>query len=158
MKAPKTWVLVADGGVAMVYASTGDTGEHQARLRPVPEGRFRRDDRRRHFGQPPDTGIANARGDAHHGVGSQENRARLAELQFLENVMEWLGSAPQLSKFENLIVAAPPRALGELRSAMSAAILQKLSHEIHADLTKSPIKEIENHVLSHLIPIKIASR
>ncbi|MGL5117151.1 MAG: host attachment protein [Beijerinckiaceae bacterium] len=158
MKAPKTWVLVADAGAAIVYANTGETDAHHARLTPVPAGNFKRDDRRRHFGSPPDTGIANARGDAHHGVGSHEKRERLAETQFLEEVLAWLDQPAQLACFENLIIAAPPRALGELRAGMSSALQCKLSHEIHADLTKSPIKEIESHVLSHLIPISVAAR
>jgi protein required for attachment to host cells len=158
MKAPRTWILVADGGAAYVYANTGETGAHQARIAAVPEGRFNRHDKRRYFGAPPTSGVANARGDAHHGVSSQEHRKRLAEMQFLEEVTAWLDAPEQASQFESLIVAAPPRALGEVRAAMSAALHRKLTHEIHADLTKSPIKEIESHVLSHLIPIATGAR
>lgn len=158
MKALKTWVLVADGMSACVYAATGATGPHEARLAPVPAGHFNRHDTRRYFGAEPSTGFANARGDAHHAIGSHERRARLAQMEFLQEVTTWLGASDQAACFENLIVAASPRILGELRAAMPAALQRKVIHEIHADLTKAPIKEIESRVLGYLTAIQTVPR
>jgi protein required for attachment to host cells len=53
-------------------------------------------------------------------------------------------------------IASLSRPLGEIRAAMPHDLACKVMHEIHADLTKTPIKEIEDHVAGCLNPINVA--
>jgi protein required for attachment to host cells len=45
-----------------------------------------------------------------------------------------------------LIVIAPPRALGVLRQAFSAAVRSAIRAEIDKDYVKMPVYEIEKHL------------
>ena len=46
-----------------------------------------------------------------------------------------------------LVVAAPPRALAELRQAFHPDVKRHIIAEIDKDLTKHPVSEIERHLL-----------
>jgi protein required for attachment to host cells len=153
VKQPRTWLLVADGGSANVYSNTGNTRPHEALLQPVTGGRFRRERDRPDFSSPPTRSYTGPLSSAPHGVTGQEDKKRDEEESFLLDVLSWLVAPSNLPQFDRLIVAAPPRALGELRAAMPRKLADKLSHEIHADLTKAPIKEIERRVSDHLFSL-----
>ena len=49
-------------------------------------------------------------------------------------------------KAKSLIVIAPPRALGMLRPAYSAALKAAIRCELDKDLVKLPVHEIEKHL------------
>jgi protein required for attachment to host cells len=45
-----------------------------------------------------------------------------------------------------LVVVAPPRTLAELRHLFHADVKARIIAEIHKDLTKHPVWEIERHI------------
>ena len=49
-----------------------------------------------------------------------------------------------------LLIAAPPRALADIRDALHADVRARLILEIHKDLTNLPVWEIERHILADL--------
>lgn len=153
MKQPRVWILAVDGGAARVFRNTGRTGAHQAKLEAVEGGSFVRGHRGRHLGPTPGRMAANAAGDGRHGVTTHERQQRLVEADFVGEVLGWLAEPPQLAQFEHLIVAAPARVLGETRAAMPASLAKRVVHEVHADLVKAPIKDVEAHVAAHLLPV-----
>lgn len=59
------------------------------------------------------------------------------EENFLKRVAQRLAEAEKQSAFSHLVVAAPPRALGLLRSLLPGAVLQK----VRADLDKDVVDE-----------------
>jgi protein required for attachment to host cells len=157
VKQPPIWVLVADGGAARVYRTTGDSGAHRALLEPVPGGTFSRADPA-HFGPRPGKNFASALRNSGHGVTTHESQHRRAEEEFILAVLAWIERPEHLGVFERLIVAAPPRTLGEIRLALPAALAGKVHSEIHGDLTKLPIKELERRVIPHMSAIGVERR
>jgi protein required for attachment to host cells len=139
---PHIWMLVADGGVARLYRNTGNNEPHTAKLELVLDGEFLREKTelgKIWFGRSFFTAL----GRAPHGVNTHEDKKRLLDVKFLRGVVDWLTNFERQSKFEQLIIAAPSRALGELRGALTPSLKTKTICEINADLTKTPIKLIE---------------
>ena len=69
-----------------------------------------------------------------------------AEQTFLKHLLQRLDAAITTGKTKSLIVVAPPRALGMIRPAYSAALKKALRAEIDKDFVKMPVHEIEKHL------------
>ena len=70
----------------------------------------------------------------------------LAERQFAREVAAALETAVRAQRIAALVVVAPPRTLAELRTAFHHDVKKKIIAEIHKDLTKHPVGEIERHL------------
>ncbi|MAW98407.1 MAG: Host attachment protein [Sphingomonas sp.] len=68
---------------------------------------------------------------------------QLEEDRFAAETAELLKKRALQNNFESLIIAAPPRTLGELRKHYHKEVEQRLSGEIDKDLTGHPIGDIE---------------
>jgi protein required for attachment to host cells len=152
VKLPPSWVLVMDGAMARLYRTTGESGPHRALLAPVSGGAFSRSDPA-HFGPRPGKNFASALRDSGHGVTTHESRRRRAEEEFVGTVLAWIEKPEHLAAFQHLVIAAPARCLGEIRHALSAVLAARLHREIHGDLTKLPIKELEQRVLESMLDL-----
>lgn len=117
--AHRTWVVAANGATAFVYGSAED-GE---RLELVTDGLFLRYEGSL---EPDDT------------------RAR--QQQFFEHLLTWLATASETERFSELILAAPQPIAPALKAAMPQALAAKIAREIHVDLTRATLTEIESHV------------
>jgi protein required for attachment to host cells len=155
MHGNRLWMLVADGGGAHVYRGTGNKGTHVALIERVDGADFERD---HHTPKGPQDGRdkAHAPTDAGHGVVAHERSRRRTETEFVKDVVAWLDEPARRETFDHLIVAAPPRVLGDIRGAMSPHLAAKVSREIHSDLVKAPIKQLESEFMSHVVPVKAA--
>jgi protein required for attachment to host cells len=69
-----------------------------------------------------------------------------AEQQFLADLAKRLDAAVTAGETKSLIVVAPPRALGVLRQAFTAAVRNAIRAEIDKDYVKMPVYEIEKHL------------
>jgi protein required for attachment to host cells len=65
-----------------------------------------------------------------------------AEDRFAVDIAEVLYKKSHIQDFQHLIVVAPPRALGTMRSALRKEVAQKITAEIAKDLTSHPVTEI----------------
>ncbi|MBB4038605.1 protein required for attachment to host cells [Microvirga flocculans] len=72
----------------------------------------------------------------------------LAERKFAGEVAEAVNAACFNGGVKHLIVAAPPRTLAELRNRFSDHVKQKILAEVNKDLTKHPVYEIEQHLMT----------
>lgn len=75
---------------------------------------------------------------------------RRAEDRFVNQIMADLAKDAAAGKFENVVIVAPPVALGEMRKAMAAPLKDKIAAWIDKDLTKEPIPEIQKAVAKAL--------
>ncbi len=147
----KTWMLVADGGTARVYRDTGNTQEHTVKLELVLGSEFTREKLdRNHSGSGDSKSFFTALGRAPHGVNTHEDKKRHAETKFLNSVVDWLSQSENQTMFEQLVIAAPARPLGELRAALPKPLAMKVCCEIEADLVKAPVKELEHRFLASI--------
>jgi protein required for attachment to host cells len=148
MRGKITWVLVADGEKAAFFHNDGP-GKG---LQPIPELGEQR--------HGPDTHdmMSDKQGLARGGPGTSGTAAllprndphELEEKRFVEHLAKELDQAAQAKRFDRLIIAAPPRALGNLRKALSPATAKLVTAEYSKDLTKSTPADIAHHLEDHL--------
>jgi protein required for attachment to host cells len=67
-----------------------------------------------------------------------------AEDRFAADAAERLGRTVRDGGFEELIIVAPPRTLGELRRHYSQEVSSRIVAEVDKDLTNHPLNKIED--------------
>jgi len=140
----RTWVLVCDGAKALMLHNEGDA--LQPRLatvavfdEPQPPTRELGTDRpgRRHDSNGVSRS-ATAETDLHE----------QAEADFLARIASALDQVVRQHEVKNLLLVAPPKALGLLRGKLSAAVRGVVSGEVGKDLTGLPVDQIEKRLLA----------
>jgi protein required for attachment to host cells len=137
-----TWVAVADGGKAMILVNDGSDS---APLLSVlskeeldnPVARKQGEDRP---GRRPDTGTGQ------RSAMEETDWHELGEEKFVRGFAERLNRAASAGRFDRLVLAVPPRVLGQLRKDLSTAAAGCIAAEIGNDLTGLPVGEIERHL------------
>jgi protein required for attachment to host cells len=136
------WVVVCDGGKALVLENAGDEKFPNLKTREVYEE------------EAPMTHEqgTDAPGRAINSVGARRSAMdqtdwhEQQENRFLRRLVTHLEAAVNAGEARSLIVVAPPRALGILRQAYSPNLRAALRAEIDKDLVKLPVHEIERHL------------
>jgi len=140
MRVPhNSYILVADGKKMLFFRNEGD--EQFPKLEV---------DRKEEHSNPPtrdqktdESGRTfSSAGTAHHAY-SETDFHQLEEDRFAAEAAEMLKQRALRNDFENLIVVAPPRTLGELRKHYHKEVEKRLSGEVAKDLTGHPVTEIE---------------
>lgn len=137
------WVVVCDGAKALIFENAGDKEYPDLRTREV----FEHDN--------PSTAEqgTDRPGRSHSSVGpgrsavGQTDWHDQAEAKFLKGIVEKLHLAVHGGETKELVIVAPPRALGMIREHYTPAIRQALRHEIDKDLVKMPADQIEKNLL-----------
>ena len=143
MKPVKSWIVIADGARARIFANDGpgkgliplpaETAEHSHKpSREIDADRPGRTHDRlgpgRHAMEPPS--------DAH----------RTEKRRFAEALAARLNSKGQAGSYDRLILVAPAKTLGDLRSTLSKETLAKVSGELPKDLTHIAEQELPAHL------------
>lgn len=127
-----TWILVADAGHARVIAHNGPgLGLHPVPghnlEHPVPSNQDLMADREgRSF---------SSHGDGRSAMERPSDPVRLEKRAFATRLAAMLSDELRKGSFDRLIIIAAPRALGDLRAALSDQVRRKVNHEIDKDLT-----------------------
>lgn len=69
----------------------------------------------------------------------------LEEKRFAHEVADKLALMVRDGRVEKLVIAAPPRTLGELRQAMTDQVKSRVIAEIDKDFTSQPVPQIQKH-------------
>lgn len=143
MKPTKTWVVVADGARARILENLGPgKGLHeltgQALEVIVPPSREIASDR-------PGRGLDSA-GAGRHAMTPRVDPHDQVEKEFTGALATRLNDARPRSDFDRLILIAAPRALGQLRGALSPHTAKLVSAEINKDLTRATVDDIAAHL------------
>ena len=136
------WVVVCDGAKALVLENAGDEKFLNLKTRQVYE---QADLRTREQGTDA-PGRAFSSIDGRRSAMEQTDWHTQDEERFLKEIAGLLDVEVKSGHVKNLIVVAPPRALGVLRTAYSQDVRKALSCEIDKDLVKMPVHEIEKHL------------
>jgi protein required for attachment to host cells len=138
-----TWVVLADGARARILANTGPgTGlievedwESREARKPTHELGVER----------PGRGQESAN-RARHAVTPHADWHEVEKINFAHGLARYLKEHGDTGSFDQLILAAPPRTLGELRKSIDAATAGRLKSEINKDLTQIPLAELGSHL------------
>lgn len=136
------WVVVCDGAKALVLQNTGDAKFPNLKTVAVYE---QKDLATHELG-------ADRPGRTHSSAGpggsavAQTDWHDQSERTFLTELAHKLDAALAAGKTKSIILAASPRALGMIRPVYSHALRGAVRAEVHKDLVKLPVHEIEKHL------------
>jgi protein required for attachment to host cells len=139
-----SFVLVADGKKMLFFRNQGDEAFPKLEI-----------ERKQEQENPPSReqksdesgGTFASFGPGHHSY-SETDFHQLEEDRFAAEAAEMLNKRALRNEFENLIVVAPPRTLGELRKHYHKEVEKRLAAEIAKDLTRHPVTEIEKILMA----------
>jgi len=138
------WVVVCDGGKALILENIGD------HISP----NLRTNETRGHPDPLTHEQGTDSPGRVHASVGTarssveQTDWHEQAEREFLHELVKRLDAALRNGETKSMIVVAPPRALGVLRQAYTASVRAAVRDEVDKDLVKVPVYEIEKRLFS----------
>src|SRR5690606_1766647 len=78
---------------------------------------------------------------------------RCAKQAFAREVVHTLDAARRHGDFDELVIAAAPAFLGDIRAFMPAPLRACLRHEINKDFTGLPDPDLQRHIRQHLGPL-----
>jgi protein required for attachment to host cells len=136
------WVVVCDGAKALVFENTGPLNSPKLKTRETYQ----------HKSPPTHELGTDAPGRSFSSAGhgrsavSQTDWHDQAEKSFLESLAHRLDAAVTAGLTKSIVLVASPRALGMIRAAYSKALREAVKSEIHKDLVKLPVHEIEKHL------------
>lgn len=136
------WIAVCDGSKALVLENKG------SRLRPVLETRdvMRQDNPPTHLLGSSSPGRTLSSVDSRRAAMEEADLHTQAEEMFLRAFGTRLKQLVKEQGVQSLLIIAPARALGILRTALSGATRQIVSGEMVRDFVKLPLHEIERHL------------
>lgn len=134
----KIWIVVADGARArffspdeesakLVSTGLGDLVAPQSRQRP----RDLKSDK-------PGRGFSSSRSGVRHAFEPPHDYHKLEKHRFMATLATTLDAACGRREFDDLVLVAPRRSLGELRGLLSKRVQGRLRREIAKDLTNEP--------------------
>ncbi|MFC2968146.1 host attachment protein [Acidimangrovimonas pyrenivorans] len=85
-------------------------------------------------------------GGSRHGFQPHETEREQIRDRFAARLVEEIAAAFDGEGADQLVIAAAPRMLGELRADLSEALRSKISAELDKDLLKIPLTELEAHL------------
>lgn len=143
MKPTTTWILIADGARARVFANRGPGKGIEA----VAGAQFDADHR-------PDREIMRDKpgrtfesvGETRHAIAPHHDPHRELKRDFSTSLAHMLDEKLAQKSFDRLILVAPPATLGDLRAALSDHVKAVIYAELDKDLTKTPEQELPEHL------------
>lgn len=90
---------------------------------------------------------------ARHAFTPRHDRHRLEEERFADAVAELLNQAARAGGFEELLIAAPPRILNEIRKRLDREAETRIIGTLGKDLVKVPDHELWRHFAEWVSPV-----
>jgi protein required for attachment to host cells len=141
-----SYVLVADGAKLLFFRNEGDAEALNLQVVAAEQQKdeYDRDLKTDQAGRKP--GIPGGPGGATAGEADFHQQA---EDRFAADAADRINRAALAGTFEDLIIVAPPKTLGELRKHYHKQVEAKIRAEIAKDLTGHPVDRIEAALQSH---------
>ena len=152
-KRPKTLIVVADGARARFFAPSEDTKKFvslKSQDMVAPQSRQRPRDLK---SDKPGRGKASAGSAARHAMEPPHDYHKLEKHRFTALLAEALDSACERKEFDQLVLVAPRRSLGELRTLLSKRVQSRVRAEIPKDLTNDTVGRLWTRLATLVVPI-----
>ncbi len=143
MKPTTTWILIADGARARIFANHGP-GKGIEALKGAEFAADHRPDREIMSDKPGRT--FELVGTTRHAIQPHHDPHRELKRAFSERLAAMLDEQLAAKAYDRVILVAPPATLGDLRSALSDHVKAVLYAELDKDLTKTPTHELPGHL------------
>lgn len=147
MKPPRIWILVADGETARFYLAEGRT----ARLEPALPFEFRAPNPpAREQGTDRPGRVYESFGEAHHGVEPRTDLHREVKRKFAAEIADLLKTKARENVFDELVLIAPPKMMGDLRAALDERTRACVKTELAKDLTRLSPTELHTYLTAEV--------
>jgi len=148
MKRIKTWILIADGARARILLNDGPGRG----VKPGPDKEFEGVNAlSREIGSDrPGRSFDSSGLGGRHSMEPRTDPHEHEQRAFHHRLAEYLDGAAKRGEFDRLVVVAPPKALGNLRTELTAAARAKVVGELNKDLTHVPVHDLAAHLGSVL--------
>jgi protein required for attachment to host cells len=151
-KRPSTWIVVADGARARFFAP----GEDAKKLVPgaadmvAPQSRQPSRDLK---SDKPGRSYASSRSGVRHAFEPPHDHHKFEKHRFTALLAETLDAACGRREFDQLVLVAPRRSLGELRTLLSKRVQGRIRLEIAKDLTNVTAAGLWRRLATQVRPI-----
>lgn len=151
-KQKRTWIVVADGARARFFSPAEDGKT----LVPARTADLVSPESRRHtrdlVSDKPGRSFSSARGGMRHSFEAPHDHHKLEKHKFSAVLAELLDGACERKEFDQLILVAPHRSLGELRGLLSDRVRRCIRQEIAKDLTGATPSMLWRHLRPAVSP------
>ena len=147
MKPNTTWILIADGARARIFANRGP-GKG---IVPVEGGVLESDHAPSRELTSDRPGRTFESADVmRHAIDPAQDPHRELKRGFARHLATYVEERLAEKAFDRLILVAPPVTLGDLRAALPKSVKERVSAELDNDLTKTPVGELPKHLATVL--------
>lgn len=143
MKPTITWIVIADGNEAKIFEHGGPgkglhaLGDLHFRQEPLKAGEIMAD--------KPGRSYSSAAPGSRSSMEYSSDPVAVRERRFVEKLADVLEEKRREGKFDRLVIAAAPAALGDIRPALTDAVKQTILAELPKDLTNVPTPKLTAH-------------
>ncbi len=143
MKPTITWIVIADGDQAKVFEHEGP-GKG---LRAIKDLQFEQEHLKAQeiMADKPGRTFSSAGPGARSSMEYSSDPVAVRERRFVERLADMLNEKQQQGKFDRLVIAAAPAALGDIRPALSDKVKETILAEMPKDLTNVPTQKLGQH-------------
>lgn len=127
---PRIWLLIADNDQALFFRKTAEGLE---RIGAAKKGHSKGTHEK-------------SKGSGFHGYDARSSHQHHTDGAFIQKLAAWLDLAEREHVFDRLVLVAAPRALGDLREALSKNVFTRVAAEVSKDLTRLGDAEIREHL------------
>lgn len=145
--ASTNWIVVADGARARILSAKDRIRYHDLSVVDEMEhdNRPSRDIAADKPGRTFDSG-----GTGRHAKEEQTDPHRHEQEVFAAQLVNVLDKKRKTGEFDALVVVAPPKMLGDIRSHMTSELSRMVISELNKDLTKVDVADLPNHLSDFL--------
>lgn len=143
MKAKVTWIVIADGNQAKVFEHDGP-GKG---LKALKDLNFEQEPLKASeiMADKPGRSFTSAGPGSRSSLEYSSDPVAVRERKFVEKLAEVLNLNQREGKFDRLVIAAAPAALGDIRPALSDQVKETILAEMPKDLTNIPTPKLAEH-------------
>lgn len=149
---PRSWFVVADGARARILARHRD-GAFEKVSEIVSASAHRPS---REIGSDRPGRTFESTGNGRHALTPRNDPHQHDKIEFARLIAGEVNKAGDRDQFDNLVLAAPPRTLGEIKQHLTGIAAERLHFELAKDLTKLPEGELRERLSTiGMLPIAI---
>ena len=143
MKPVRTWIVVADGAQARFLINQGPGKGLEAAFNEKNKeaGRSTRD-----LGSDKPGRVYDRFGPGRHTMVPRVDWHQFEKRKFAKEMAAILDAAAEKRKFDRLVLVAPPKTLGTLRTALNKNTTKLVTAELAKDLTQVTVGELPDHL------------
>jgi protein required for attachment to host cells len=143
MKLPKRLYVIADGGRARFVAMDDAGNFHTVSSFVSSEVHDRSSD----LGRDRPSRVKESANAARHAIEPKHDLHDAVKAEFVREVAAAIDQEHGERKFDELVLVAPSRVIGPLRTALSSSLAKHVVKELQKDLTKIADHDLRSHLI-----------